>query len=66
MKDLDLSALVLARLAWLIARQNGAWESLAEADAKLRVLSQSRGQIGNLERFKESTDEELLTARDKA
>jgi alkylhydroperoxidase family enzyme len=65
-KDLDLSALTRARLAWLIARQNGALYSLAEADARLRTLGQSREQINELDRFEESTNEELFTARDKA
>jgi alkylhydroperoxidase family enzyme len=65
-KDLDLSALTRARLAWVIARQNGAWYSLAEADTRLQALGQSREQINELDRFEESTNEELLTARDKA
>ncbi|MEY4568550.1 MAG: hypothetical protein RLY14_3520 [Planctomycetota bacterium] len=65
-KDLDLSALTRARLAWVIARQNGAWYSLADADARLRTLGQSREQINDLDRFEESKNEELITARDKA
>ena len=65
-KDLDLSELTRARLAWVIARQNGAWYSLAESDARLIKLGQTREQILLLEKFDEVKSEETLTARDKA
>lgn len=64
--DLDLSDLTRARLAWVIARQNGAWYSLAEADAKLLKMGQTREQISFLENFEQLNSEETLTARDKA
>ena len=64
--DLDLSELTRARLAWVIARQNGAWYSLAESDARLIKLGQTREQILLLEKFDEVKSEETLTARDKA
>jgi hypothetical protein len=65
-KELDLSPLTRARLAWVIARQNGAWYSLTEADARLQALQQSREQIDKLDRFENSNDDMILTARDKA
>jgi alkylhydroperoxidase family enzyme len=65
-KDLDLSELTRARLAWVIARQNGAWYSLAESDARLIKLGQTREQILLLENFEEVKTEETLTARDRA
>ncbi len=61
-KDLDLSELTRARLAWVIARQNGAWYSLAESDARLIKLGQTREQILLLENFEEVKTEETLTA----
>jgi hypothetical protein len=50
----------------VIARQNGAWYSLAESDARLIKLGQTREQILLLEKFDEVKSEETLTARDKA
>jgi alkylhydroperoxidase family enzyme len=64
--DLDLSDLTRARLAWVIARQNGAWYSLSEADSKLLRMGQTREQITLLENFEQLDSEETLTARDKA
>ncbi|XZE19091.1 carboxymuconolactone decarboxylase family protein [Pirellulaceae bacterium SH449] len=64
--DLDLSDLTRARLAWVIARQNGAWYSLSEADTKLLRMGQTREQITLLENFEQLDSEETLTARDKA
>lgn len=63
---LDLSDLTRARLAWVIARQNRAWYSLAQADTQLRSIGQSSEQIQELENFEQSTRGDVLTARDKA
>ncbi len=65
-KNLDLSDLTRARLAWVIARQNGAWYSLAQADATLTSLGQTRAQILELETFETSDSVETLTSRDRA
>jgi len=65
-RDLDLSDLTRARLAWVIARQNGAWYALAEADTKLLALGQTREQILELDQFETSKSETTLTARDRA
>lgn len=65
-KNLDLNDLTRARLAWVIARQNGAWYSLAQADATLTSLGQTRAQILELDTFETSDSVETLTPRDKA
>ncbi|MFN9444476.1 MAG: hypothetical protein ACK57Y_00410 [Pirellulaceae bacterium] len=65
-QQLDLSDLTRARLAWVIARQNGAWYALAEAQSRLESLGQSGEQIAELERFELVDSERNLTARDRA
>jgi alkylhydroperoxidase family enzyme len=64
-RELDLSDLTRARLAWVIARQNGAWYSLGEAQSRLKKLGQTDEQIESLDKF-ESARDSILTSRDKA
>ncbi len=49
--DLDLSALDRAQMSWVIARQNGAWYSLSQAEQRLKGLGQSDAQIADLNKF---------------
>lgn len=65
-RDLDLSPLTGARLAWVIARQNGAWYSLTEANARLVALGQTPEQILELDSFETTKSVATLTARDRA
>ena len=65
-KTLDLSELTRARIAWVVARQNEAWYSLAEADARLQSTGQTREQIQILEHFETAETNDQLTARDKS
>lgn len=52
-QDLQLSPLLRAQLAWVIARQNGAAYSLAEAHRRLGELGQSAAQIAALDEIGE-------------
>ncbi len=65
-KDLDLSALNRAQMAWVIARQNGAWYSLSEAQKRLQALGQSDKQIVDLETFAIETPKNSMSDRDRA
>ena len=65
-RQLDLSDLTRARLAWVIARQNCAWYGLSEAQSRLESLGQSAEQIAELERFESVDSERNLTSRDRA
>ncbi|MFO1066685.1 MAG: hypothetical protein U0892_22735, partial [Pirellulales bacterium] len=48
-KELQLDDLTRAQMAWVIARQNGAWYSLSEAQSRLVALGQKPEQIAELE-----------------
>lgn len=52
-QELDLSPLLRAQMAWVIARQNGAAYSLAEAQWRLEELGQSPEQITVLDEIGE-------------
>jgi alkylhydroperoxidase family enzyme len=52
-QELDLSPLLRGQMAWVIARQNGAAYSLAEAQRRLSELGQSPAQIAALEQVGE-------------
>lgn len=62
--ELDLSELTRARIAWVVARQNGAWYSLAQSDKRLLALGQTREQILQLDHLEKVTPDQNLTPRD--
>ncbi|MFM8219767.1 MAG: carboxymuconolactone decarboxylase family protein [Planctomycetaceae bacterium] len=48
-KQLALTPLTRARIAWVVARQDRAWYALGEARARLRALGQTDAQIADLD-----------------
>jgi hypothetical protein len=65
-KELELSPLMRAQMSWVIARQNGAWYSLAEAQQRLLDLGQSAAEIEALQSFAQDAAPGSLAARDGA
>jgi alkylhydroperoxidase family enzyme len=65
-KELELSELNRAQMAWVIARQNGAWYSLDQSQKRLLALGQSHSQIAELENFAIETPKGTITEKDRA
>lgn len=66
-KEIDLSPLTRARIAWVVARQDRAWYALGEARARLLRLGQTDAQIAALDAGGEGLEEKdkalLVVAR---